>query len=166
MLDTRRLILLSTIMLLVLGASPVLAGEGDGTWSGPLGLGLLPRETAPSPPDAPPLTSNAVPGFDVWVKITPQLGAVILGSSSPVCIPETLCVSGALPDRPEVFVRVVGPKPNGYLWPTLVKFSTSTVEVWIEQQETGLTQYYLLEGASPGSDTLPGLFDRTGFQPE
>ena len=165
MRDARRLLLLSTVLLLLAGASPALAAGGDGTWSGPLGLRLLPRETAPPTPDAPPLTSDALPGFDVWVKITPQAGPVILGGASATCIPETLCVSGALPDRPEVFVRVVGPKPNGYLWPTLVKFSTSTVEVWIEQQGTGLTQYYLLEGATPGSDDLPGLFDRTGFQP-
>lgn len=69
------------------------------------------------------------------------------------------------PGRAEVFVRVVGPKPNGRLWPTLVKFTTSTVEVWLRQQRTGEVRYYRLEGASPGVDELPGLFDRVGFAP-
>jgi hypothetical protein len=62
-------------------------------------------------------------------------------------------------------VRVVGPKPNGFLWPTLVKFTTSTVEVWIEQVSSGDVQYYRLPGATPGSSDLPGLFDRRGFRP-
>lgn len=119
----------------------------------------------PPPPDAPPLTSPALPDFRVWVVITPPFGPVILGDEAPECIPETLCVSGALPDRAEVFVRIVGPKPNGFLWPTLVKFSTSTIEVWIEQISTGERRYYRLEGANPGSSELPGLFDRTGFEP-
>jgi len=152
-------------------ASYDVALPGGGTCTRQYGFDVMPGEDEPppeppDPPDAPPLTSSAVPGFEVWVKITPQAGPVILGGASSSCIPETLCVSGALPDRPEVFVRVVGPKPNGYLWPTLVKFSTSTVEVWIEQVATGQVRYYRLEGATPGHDELPGLFDRTGFQPQ
>ena len=119
----------------------------------------------PPPPPGPWLTSPDLPGFRVKVRITPQGGAPLLGSAEPVCIPETLCVSGALAGRSEVFVRVVGPKPNGRLWPTLVKFSTSEVEVWIEQLSTGEVEYYLLEGARPGFDELPGLFDREGFEP-
>lgn len=47
----------------------------------------------------------------------------------------------------------------------LVKFSTSTVEVWVWQEATGLVRYYCLEGAPSGCDELPGLFDRLGFQP-
>lgn len=116
------------------------------------------------PPDAPPLTTDAVPGFRFWVAITAQ-GDAILGSKVEPCIPETLCVSGRLPDRHEVFARIVGPKPNGRLWPTLVKFSTSQVEVWIEQVASGEVEYYLLEGARPGFDELPGVFDREGFEP-
>jgi len=119
----------------------------------------------PPPPPGPWLTSPDLPGFRVKVRITPQGGAPLLGSAESVCIPETLCVSGALAGRSEVFVRVVGPKPNGRLWPTLVKFSTSEVEVWIEQLSTGEVEYYLLEGARPGFDELPGLFDREGFEP-
>lgn len=122
-------------------------------------------ELPPPPPDAPPLTTDAVPGFRFWVEITDQGGDAILGSELEPCIPETLCVSGRLPGRHEVFARIVGPKPNGRLWPTLVKFTTSQVEVWIEQVATGEVEYYLLEGARPGFDELPGLFDREGFEP-
>ena len=118
---------------------------------------------ATSPPPGPTLTSDELAGFAVKVRIGGEGG--IDGRAEPGCIPETLCVSGALPGRSEVFVRVVGPKPNGKLWPTLVKFTTSTVEVWIEQLATGVIRYYRLEGATPGSSDLPGLFDRDGFSP-
>ncbi len=96
---------------------------------------------------------------------TLQTGASIPGAAEPSCIPETLCVSGALAGRSEAFVRVVGPKPNAKLWPTLVKLTTSQVEVWIEQLSSSRVRYYRLEGASPGVDELPGLFDRDGFDP-
>ncbi len=123
-------------------------------------------ETPPPPPaGAAPLTSDEVPGFRVWVRITTGGVEPILGTRFEPCIPETLCVSGRLPDRAEVFVRIVGPKPNGRLWPTLVKFTTSTAEIWIEQIRTGEIRYYRLEGARPGFDELPGLFDREGFAP-
>lgn len=127
----------------------------------------LPEEgTAfPQRPDEEPLVSLELPGFAFWVRITPGAGEPIPGRAEADCIPETLCVSGAVPGRSEVFVRVVGPKPNGFLWPTLVKFTTSAVEVWIEQLSTGTVRYYRLEGASPGSSDLPGLFDRQGFPP-
>ena len=123
-----------------------------------------PQEPPPPPAGVAPLTSAELPGFRFWVQIGDDPGAVF-GTMEPVCILETLCVSGAVPGRSEVFVRVVGPKPNGYLWPTLVKFSTSRVQVWIEQVSTGTVRYYDLEGATPGSSSLPGLFDREGFQP-
>jgi hypothetical protein len=122
---------------------------------------------APStePPDGPWMASEDLPGYRMKVLFTNQAGAEVTGRVEPVCIPETACVSGALAGRPEVFVRVVGPKPNGFLWPTLAKFSTSAVEIWLEQTATGETRYYLLPGASPGSDVLGGLFDREGFLP-
>ncbi len=81
------------------------------------------------------------------------------------CLPETICLSGAVPGRSELFLRIVGPKPNGYLWPTLVRFSTSTIDVWIEQTATGETRHYRLDGARPGSSDLTGRFDRDGFLP-
>ena len=119
----------------------------------------------PEPPAGPWLTSSEVSGFRVKVQITATDGSQPPVRREPACIPETLCASGAVPGRSEVFVRVVGPKPNGYLWPTLVKFSTSTLDVWIEQTSTGIVRYYRLDGASPGVDELPGRFDRTGFLP-
>jgi hypothetical protein len=132
------------------------------------GVFRLQRREASGPPEPPAgdwLESAALAGFRVKVRITAPSGEQPAVRREAACIPETLCVSGALPGRSEVFVRIVGPKPNGYLWPTLVKFSTSTVEVWIEQLASGVLRYYRLEGASPGVDTLPGLFDRTGFLP-
>ncbi len=119
----------------------------------------------PPPPDDTWLTSPEVPGFRAQVRISSPGGGTISGRPEAQCLPETLCVSGAVPGRSEVFVRVVGPKPNGFLWPTLVKLSTSTIEVWIEQTATGKVRYYRLEGARPGHDELPGLFDRHGFEP-
>ena len=122
-------------------------------------------DLAPPPPEGDWLTSDEVPGFRVKARITAAGGAEQPVRAEAACIPETLCISGALPGRSEVFVRVVGPKPNGKLWPTLVRFSTSTIEVWIEQLSSGEIQYYRLEGASPGSSDLSGLFDRDGFDP-
>jgi len=142
-------------------------GAGDSTHGWELWALPLPKEgnEFPRRPPREPLTTPELPGFAIWVEITPGSQEAIAGRAETACIPETLCVSGAIPARSEVFVRVVGPKLNGRLWPTIVKFTTSTVEVWIEQVATGTLRYYRLEGASPGSSELPGLFDRDGFPP-
>jgi photosystem II stability/assembly factor-like uncharacterized protein len=132
------------------------------------GGGLFRYSTAAGPPpptEAPWIRDAALPGFRVKARIDQGSGASIPGTKAPACIPETICAAGALPDRAELFVRVVGPKPNGRLWPTLVKFSTSRIEVWIQQLSTGELRYYELAGARPGFDELPGLFDRSGFLP-
>lgn len=111
-------------------------------------------------------TDPAFPGFRFNVEISASADATpLIGTREPSCPPETVCVSGAVPGRAELFVRIAGPKPNGYLWPTLVKASTSRFDVWIEQLSTGVVRYYVLDGASAGSSDLPGLFDRTGFLP-
>ena len=62
---------------------------------------------------------------------------------------------------------MVGPKPNGRLWPTLVKFSTSQIEVWLEQIATGAIRSYRLAPAEPGQRLIPleGLAHRQGFAP-
>jgi hypothetical protein len=122
------------------------------------------RTSQPAPPAGDWLASPQVAGYGFKVRFSTPSGS-LAGTREPGCIPETLCVSGALPGRSEVFARMVGPKPNGFLWPTLVKFSTSTVEVWVRQDATGETRHYVLDGARPGFDELPGLFDRTGFEP-
>jgi len=125
---------------------------------------VLPAEQTTRPP-GPGFVPDAAPGFRYWVRIGGDEPNPRLGRPEPICLPETACVSGAIPGRSEVFVRMVGPKPNGYLWPTIVRFTTSTVEVWIEQTATGAVRYYHLDGAEPGSDDLTGSFDRMGFMP-
>jgi hypothetical protein len=114
------------------------------------------------PEGAPALTSPDFPDFRFYVRIG-RPGSDRFGVQEPECLPETICVSGALPGRTEVQLRIIGPRDNGFLWPTIVKFTTSTVEVWIERISTQEIQYYGLEGSTPGSSELPGLFDRTGF---
>ena len=115
-------------------------------------------------PAADFFTDPTYPDFQFLVEIDD--GAQIsTGHRESACLPETVCVSGAIPGRSEVFLRIVGPKPNGYLWPTIVKFTTSRVLVTIRQISTGEEQMYDLAGASPGVDELPGLFDRQGFSP-
>ena len=111
------------------------------------------------------LSDSAVPGFRFKVEITSGGGPPILGQKENACLAETICASGAVAGRVEVLMRVIGPKPNGKLWPTLIKFTTSRVDIQVEQIATGVTKTYTLEGASPGSDELPGLFDRQGFDP-
>jgi hypothetical protein len=119
---------------------------------------------APDPPDGPWLETAELPGFRFKVRVTGG-GAEIATRQEADCIPETLCISGAVPGRSELFLRIVGPKPNGFLQPNVVKFSTSQIEVWIDQLATGLINYYLLDGATPGSSDLSGFFDRFGFGP-
>jgi len=136
----------------------------------PAGVGdtfTLLKGAPPPPVDSPEelLTDPDFPGFRFAVRITDQTGTSRLGAAEPACVPQTLCVSGALPGRTEVMVRIAGPKPNGFLWPSVARLSTSRIEVWIEQVATGTIRYYLLHGARPGVDELPGLFDRHGFQP-
>ena len=149
--------------LTVAGDTLFFSADDGATGREPWALPLAAVGQPPLPP-GPFLAGPSVPGFRFKVRITGG-GASLMGHQEPQCIPETLCVSGQVPGRSEVFLRVVGPKPNGYLWPTLVKFSTSRVEVWVEQQSTGQIRYYDLAGAEPGQDVLPGLFDRNGFLP-
>lgn len=119
----------------------------------------------PAPPAGSWLTTSQLPDYQFKVVITAAGSAPRIGVREGDCVPETLCVSGAVPGRSEVFVRLVGPRPNGYIWPNVVKFTTAQVEVWIQKLDTGEIQYYLLSGATPDFDGLPGLFDRTGFLP-
>lgn len=129
----------------------------NGTVHGTVGFG------APAPPAGAWLTTSQIPGFQFKVRI--NAGSPLTGVQESDCIAETLCVSGSVPGRSEVLVRIVGPKPNGYLWPNVVKFNTAQVEVWIQQTGTSVIKYYNLPGAWPGLDDLPGLYDRTGFLP-
>ena len=111
------------------------------------------------------ITSPAFPDFRFRVRITPADGSTITGARETACIPETLCVSGAVPGRSEVFLRIIGPRPNGFLWPTIVRFTPSQVQVEIQQISTGVQKTYFLPAVPPNSDELSGLQDREGFLP-
>lgn len=136
------------------GGSALDVFSPDGSWS------------QKPPPAGPWLTAATVDGFRFKVRFT-AAGNTIPGKGVTPCAAETLCVAGALPERAELFVRVVGPKPNGKLWPSLIKFSTSRVEVWIEQTATGVVRYYDLPTVLPGAQrlALDGLADKRGFDP-
>lgn len=81
------------------------------------------------------------------------------------CQPDTVCVSGALPGRSELFMRILGPRPNGFLWPTLIRFTPSEVRVSIYQYSSARTKTYVLDPVPPGTTELPGLQDRRAFRP-
>ena len=111
------------------------------------------------------ITVSTFPDFQFRVRIN-QGGSTITGlRETNGCVPETLCVSGALPGRPEVFLRVVGPRSNGYFWPTIIRFTPSRVEVDVQQISTGILKTYVLPAVPPESNNLSGVLDREGFRP-
>ncbi len=111
------------------------------------------------------LTTPAFPDFRFRVRIFPSSGESILGRKEDACLPETLCVSGALAGRSEAFIRIIGPRPNGFLWPTIVRFTPSRMVVEIQQISTTITNTYELPAVPPESDDLSGFQDRQGFLP-
>ncbi len=116
---------------------------------------------ANDPPPGPWLTTPALPGF----QFKSRIDATRLATPVSDCVPETLCLAGAIPTRTEIFVRIIGPRPNGFLWPEVIRFTVSQVELWIQKIAGGPIQYYNLPGVSPNSDVLNGLVDREGFLP-
>jgi ELWxxDGT repeat protein len=126
-------------------------------------------ELPPTPPPPPPseewVESPAFPDFRFQVRISHGSGSAIPGAEVLACQNDTVCVSGALPGRPEVYLRVLGPRPNGFLWPTIIRFTPSRVEVWVEQESTGQLNYYDLPAVGPGDEDLSGRQDRKGFLP-
>lgn len=125
-----------------LGAEPLAAAGIDGGW----------------------LTTPRIPGFRFRTHITDSSGREMPVRQEP-CLAQALCVSGAVPGRPEVFVRVLGPRPNGRLWPLVARLTPSQVEVWVEQVATGAVRHYRLPGVTPGSAALDGVLDPLGFPP-
>lgn len=119
---------------------------------------------SPVPPPGPYLTSGELPGFRFKVRITSG-AQVITGQKEAGCIGETLCVSGALQGRSELFLRIIGPRPNGFLWLNLVRFTPSRVEVWAEQTATGKLNYYDLPALPPADTELAGKVDKEAFLP-
>lgn len=139
------------------------------TSTGPYTLSLECSDSIPPPPPPPPpsdgfFSDPSYPDFRFRVSIGP-VGDTRPGNREPSCQPETVCVSGALLGRSEIFIRILGPRPNGFLWPTLVRFTPSRVEVDILQASTGQVNTYTLPAVPPGVDELSGLQDRTGFLP-
>jgi ELWxxDGT repeat protein len=131
-------------------AGPELAAEEAGA------------DKADPPPPSPWIDSQEVPGFRIQARVTSGGTSRIM--SQEACIPETFCLSGALPGVTELLVRVTGPRPNGYYWPHLARFTPSPLEVWIQQKTTGTIRYYPLNAQPAGSSQLDGLFDRLGFR--
>lgn len=121
--------------------------------------------TDPVPPYGSWIDDPDLPGFDAQVRITPAGAPAIQATAEDECIPETLCVAGALAGRPEIFVKVIGPRPNGFLWVQLIRFTPSKVEVWLRQEATGLINYYRLDALPPTGGPLVGVEDRTAYLP-
>lgn len=138
--------------------------------TGPYTLSLQCSGGGPPPPPPPQCPAGffkdpEYPDFCFDVTITPSGQAGIDGTREADCIDDTVCVSGALPGRAEVFLRILGPRPNGFLWPTITRFTPSRVDVTMLQLSSGDSQSYTLPAVPPGSDDLSGLQDRTGFLP-
>jgi hypothetical protein len=119
----------------------------------------------PDPPYAQWLTSPRLPGFSAQVRITPANGSPLQGGQEGDCIAETICVRGALAGRPELFAKVIGPRPNGYLWAQIIRFTPSQTEIWLRQDSSGTIRYYKLPAVAPTAGELPGVEDRTAFEP-
>ena len=118
-----------------------------------------PAEDPEPPPELPWIDSPALPGFEAKVRI----GGVTPGKAVEDCVAETVCVSGALADRPEVFLKVVGPRPNGHLWVQIARFTPARVEIWLHRRATGEVRHYVLDPVAPAALDVPGLQDRQAF---
>lgn len=136
--------------------------ELDGNFANSYKLAGTVFGSVPQPPGTW-LTTPEQPGFQFQVRITGS--SPVTGAAESDCIAETFCASGALPGRPEVFVKVIGPRPNGYLWVQISRFTPSEVEVWVQQLSSGDVQYYDLAAVSATADDVPGRQDRTAFMP-
>lgn len=149
------------------------ANSFDAGQTGPYTLSLQCSGNNPPPPPPPPPPPSCPMGFfpdasypDFCFRVTiGNPGDTRDGVREDDCQPDTVCVSGALAGRSEVFLRILGPRPNGYLWPTLVRFTPSRVVVDFYQLSTMQTNTYTLPAIPPGVDDLSGLQDRTGFLP-
>jgi hypothetical protein len=118
----------------------------------------------PPPPPAGFFIDPAYPDFSFRVRIGPP-GAAIPGRRETGCQSDTVCVSGAVPGRTEVYLRILGPRPNGFLWPTIIRFTPAQVVVDIRQASSGQERTYTLAAVLPGNPNLSGSQDRTGFLP-
>lgn len=109
------------------------------------------------------ITAPAFPDFEFQVTLEGG-GTAIPGAPVLDCLPETVCVSGAVPGRTEVELRVIGPRPNGFLWLQAVRFTPSRVVLRVRQISTGVVREYVMAAVGP-DDTPTNLEDRTAFAP-
>lgn len=134
---------------------------------GPAAVAVLPfRERShptPEPPSEGWFTDPDFPGFRFNVVVG-EGELATPGEPEPACIGEAVCVAGALPGRSELVFRLIGPRPNGFLWLQLVRFTPSAIELWVDQ-EGGALQHYRIPAVPRSSDALPGLEDRQAFEP-
>jgi hypothetical protein len=128
-------------------------------------FGSASPEDDPPPPPGAWLTSPDLPGYRVKARVRASGGAAVTAGRAEPCIAETLCLSGALAGRPEVFVKVIGPRPNGFLWVQISRFTPSEVEIWVEQVATGSVRYYRLDAVGREASDVSGLQDREAFLP-
>lgn len=133
--------------------------------TGPYTLNLECTPPAPPPPSDGFFTDPQYPDFRFKVDIEPPGQPAIEGTRLADCQEDTVCVAGAVADRAELFIRILGPRGNGFLWPTLVRFTPSKVTAQIKQVSSGEIQTYVLDAVGPTDDDLPGVQDRTGFLP-
>lgn len=125
------------------------------------GLAAAPTRSAGCPSGY--FTDPSYPDFCFRARIQSG-GETLAGHREPSCLADTVCVSGAVPGRAELFLRILGPRPNGYLWPTLIRFTPSRVVVDIHQKSTGRDRRYTLPAVLSGQP-LSGEQDREGFRP-
>lgn len=64
-----------------------------------------------------------------------------------------------------MFARIIGPRPNGFLWVNLVRFTVSQVEVWVQRRSGGEIRYYKLPAITGDSSELTGLVGKQAFTP-
>lgn len=113
------------------------------------------------------VTTDEFPGFRFRVTITPADGPPFFASKVPEadCLDKTLCMSGALANRAEVLLRLIGPRPNGFLWLQVNRFSPHQIDIDVEQTSRAATRVYHLDSIPSDDDTLNGFYDRTAFLP-
>ena len=144
--------------------------EAAGALSGNLDdVSVMPTGEAPPPDECgtvpgPDITDGDFPDYRFRVEIVNGAGALSATPESQ-CLAETLCVSGALPGRTEAELRLIGPRPNGYLWMEVVRFTPAELRIEVERPSDGTCRMYDLDAIPPGSDTLDGFVDRTAFVP-
>lgn len=116
---------------------------------------------------APPVPAGSwitVPDLSRY-RFKVRINGVTTGTQVPGCMPETVCIAGVIPSRTEVLLRVIGPRPNGWMHAQVIKFTVSRVEVWVNDLATGLTRYYELNSVGAESSILPGIVHKEAFVP-